>query len=118
MFAFQAARAKSIAVQMRVEPDFFVRAFDDGRMVGVAVMSSDMRGGWIKRLASDLESRRRGVAKALVYECERLLKVHDLRLFCALIEDSNVASKKLFKSCGYVEHEDIQYFNKRENDDV
>lgn len=109
---------ESVAVQMRVEPGSFVGAFDDGRLVGVAVMSSDMRRGWINRLAVDPGSRRKGVAKALVYECERVLKVHGLRLFCALIEDSNVASKKLFKSCGYVEHEDIKYFSKRENDDV
>jgi ribosomal protein S18 acetylase RimI-like enzyme len=108
----------SVAVQMGVEPDFFVGAFDDGRLVGVAVMSSDMRRGWINRLAVDPESRRRGVGKALVYECERVLQVHGLRLFCALIEDSNFASKKLFKSCGYVEHEDIKYFSKRENNAV
>jgi ribosomal protein S18 acetylase RimI-like enzyme len=103
---------------MEVEPEFFVGTFDDGRLVGVAVMSSDMRRGWINRLAVDPESRRRGIAEALVYECEMVLKVHGLRLFCALIEDSNVASKKLFKSCGYVEHEGIKYFSKRENDAV
>jgi ribosomal protein S18 acetylase RimI-like enzyme len=109
---------ESVAVQMGIEPDFFVGTFDGGRMVGVAVMSSDMRRGWINRLAVDPASRRRGVAKALVHECERVLKTHGLRLFCALIEDSNVASKKLFKSCGYIEHEDIKYFSKRESDDV
>jgi ribosomal protein S18 acetylase RimI-like enzyme len=107
-----------VAAQMRVEPDFFVGAFDGGRLVGVAVMSSDLRRGWINRLAVDPEVRRRGVAKALVLECERVLRVHGLRLFCALIENSNVASKKLFRSCGYVEHEDITYFSKRESDDV
>ena len=109
---------KSVAMQMKVEPDFFVGAFDGGRMVGVAIISSDMRRGWINRLAVDPESRRRGVGKTLVCECERVLKAHGLRLFCALIDDSNVASKKLFKACGYVEHEDIKYFSKRENDDV
>ena len=108
----------SVAVQMGVEPDSFVGAFDDGRLIGVAVMSSDMRRGWINRLVVDPKSRRRGVAKALVQKCERVLKGHGLKLFCVLIEDSNVASKKLFKSCGYVEHEDIKYFSKRENDYV
>ncbi len=109
---------ESVAVQMGVEPDFFVGAFYGGRLVGVAVLSSDLRRGWINRLAVDPEFRGRGVAKALVHECERVLKMHGLRLFCALIEDSNVASKKLFMSCGYVKHEDIKYFSKRESDDV
>jgi ribosomal protein S18 acetylase RimI-like enzyme len=109
---------ENVAAQMRVEPDFFVGGFVSGRLVGVAVMSSDLRRGWINRLAVDQGFRRRGVAKALVFECERVLRAHGLRLFCALIEDANVASKKLFRSCGYVEHEDITYFSKRESDDV
>jgi len=109
---------ENVAAQMRVEPDFFVGVFDGDRMVGLAVMSSDLRRGWINRLAVDPSFRRRGVAKALILECERVLRTHGLRLFCALVDDANVASKKLFKSCGYVEHEDIKYFSKRESDDV
>lgn len=109
---------ESVAKQMKVEPDFFIGAFNDDHMIGVAVMSSDMRRGWINRLAVNPDSRHGGVGKALVQECERVLKAHGLRLFCALIEDTNITSKKLFKSCGYVEHEDIKYLSKRENDYV
>lgn len=35
-----------------------------------------------------------------------------MKIICALIEDSNKASKKLFRKCGYVEHRDIIYFSK------
>ncbi len=109
---------ENVGAQMNAEPDFFVGAFEGGRLVGVAVMSSDLRRGWINRLAVDPGFRRRGIAKVLVHECERVMQKHGLRLFCALIDDSNVASKILFRSCGYVEHEDITYFSKRESDEV
>lgn len=109
---------EAIRVQMRANPDFFIGAFMDSRLVGVAIISSDLRKGWINRLAIDPDHRRLGFAKALICECERTLRKHGLRMFCALIENSNVSSKELFKRCGYVEHDDIIYFSKRENDDV
>jgi L-amino acid N-acyltransferase YncA len=54
----------------------------------------------------------------LVAEAERVLRKHGIKIFCALIEDGNEASKRLFKKCGYVEHRDIIYFSKRESNDV
>ena len=41
-----------------------------------------------------------------------------MRLFCALIETSNIASQELFEKSGYVKHRDIMYFSKRDSDDV
>lgn len=108
----------AIAVQMRANPEFFLGVFEDNRLVGVAVLSSDMRRGWINRLAIDPDYRNRGFAKALISESERIFRKHGLGIFCALIEDYNIASKKLFKKCGYVEHHDILYFSKRDSEEV
>ncbi|MEM3788377.1 MAG: GNAT family N-acetyltransferase [Candidatus Bathyarchaeia archaeon] len=107
-----------IARQMSANPEFFLGAFENGRLVGAVIISSDGRKGWINRLAVDPDFRRRGVAKALITEAERVLESHGLKIFCALIEDENEASKRLFRKCGYVEHRDIIYFSKRESDDV
>ena len=41
-----------------------------------------------------------------------------MRLFCVLMETSNIASQELFEESGYVKHRDIVYFSKRDNDDV
>jgi GNAT superfamily N-acetyltransferase len=109
---------QAIATQMKANPDFFLGAFEGNCLIGTVIISCDMRKGWINRLAVDPEYRLHGVAKALIAESEKILRKHGIRIVCALIEDYNVASKKLFKKLGYVEHHDIIYFSKRENEEV
>jgi ribosomal protein S18 acetylase RimI-like enzyme len=109
---------KAVTAQMEINPGFFLGAFEDGSLVGVAVLSSDTRKGWINRLAVDPDYRQRGIAKALIAESEKILRKHGLGIFCALIEDYNTKSKELFKECGYEERRDIVYFSKRDSDKV
>jgi ribosomal protein S18 acetylase RimI-like enzyme len=109
---------RAIEMQISANCDFFLGAFEDGHLVGTAVLSNDMRKGWINRLAVDPDYRRRGVAKALIEESEKTLRNHGLKIFCSLIEGSNKASKALFKKCGYSEYTDISYFTKRDSDAV
>ncbi len=111
-------RREAIAAEMKLSPDFFLGAFDEERLVGVAVVSCDSRKGWINRLAVHPDYRRRGIAVDLIDECENVIRKRGLKLFCALIEESNRSSIRLFKKLGYVEHRDIIYFCKRESDDV
>lgn len=109
---------KAIAAQMKANPEFFLGAFEDNRLVGTVIISCDLRKGWINRLAVDPDYRHRGIGKALIVESEKTLRKYGIRIFCALIEDYNVASKELFKECGYVEHHDIIYFSKRDSTEV
>jgi ribosomal protein S18 acetylase RimI-like enzyme len=107
---------ESIARQMNLNPDFFLGAFEQDRLIGVAVLSCDMRKGWINRLAVAPECRRKGVARALITESEGTLRTRGINLFCALIDADNTPSKELFKKCGYAEHNDIAYFSKRDSE--
>jgi len=50
-------RKDAIQSQMAANPDFFIGAFEDNRLVGVVVASTDGRRGWINRLAVDPECR-------------------------------------------------------------
>ena len=109
---------EAMTVQMKANPDFFLGTFEDSNLVGVVVLSCDVRKGWINRLAVDPDYRHRGIAKALIAESERTLRKRGIRIFCVLIEDYNAISKKLFEECGYVEHRDITYFSKRGSDEV
>ena len=109
-------RKEAVQAQMVANPDFFLGAYEDDRLVGAVVATSDGRKGWINRLAVDPDFRGRGVAEALIAESEKTLRKHGLRIFCALIEDYNKSSMQLFKKCGYKEHGDIVYFSKRDNE--
>lgn len=109
---------EAIAEQMKINPDFFLGAFEGNHLVGTVIVSCDTRKGWINRLAVDPDRRQRGIAKALIGESESTLRERGIRIFCALIEDYNTVSKKLFSECGYIEHQDIMYFSKRDSDEV
>lgn len=103
---------------MAANPHFFFGAFENDCLVGAVVLSSDMRRGWINRLAVDPRYRRRGIAQALIAESEKVLKKAGIPVISAHIEDWNVASQKLFRKCGYAEHRDVIYFSKRDSDEV
>lgn len=109
---------EALATQMKANPSFFLGAFEDNRLVGVAILSCDLRKGWINRLAVDPHYQRRGIAKALVEEAEKVLRKHGVKIFCALVEDKNVTSREFLKKCGYIEHRDIIYFSKRDSDEI
>jgi N-acetylglutamate synthase-like GNAT family acetyltransferase len=109
---------EAIAAEMKTNPDFFLGAFENNSLVGTVIISCDLRKGWINRLAVDPDHRHHGIAKALISESERTLRKHGIKIFCALIEDYNATSKKLFKECGYVEHHEITYFSKRDSNEI
>jgi len=108
---------EAIAAEMKANPEFFIGAFEDNRLIGISIVTCDTRRGWINRLAVDPDYQKRGVAKILVAESEKILRKHGIRVFCALVDDDNAASQALFKECGYVNH-DITYFSKRDSDEV
>jgi ribosomal protein S18 acetylase RimI-like enzyme len=108
---------EAIAAEMKANPEFFIGAFEDNRLIGISIVTCDTRRGWINRLAVDPDYQKRGVARILVTESEKILRKHGIKVFCALVDDDNVASQALFKECGYVSH-DITYFSKRDSDEV
>jgi ribosomal protein S18 acetylase RimI-like enzyme len=109
---------EAISSEMADNPEFFLGAFERDRLIGVVIISCDIRKGWINRLVVDPEYRYRGVAKTLIAESERILRARGVRLFGVLIDADNISSKELFRKCGYVEHHDIAYFSKRDSEEV
>ena len=109
---------EAVATQLKANPDLFLGAFEDNHLVGAVIISCDTRKGWINRLAVDPDHRHRGIGKDLITESERILRKRANRIFCALIEDNNTKSKRLFKKSGYIEHRDIIYLSKRDSNEV
>jgi len=104
---------ENLRMQWAAQPKFFIGAFDDDVLVGVAIATDDGRKGWINRLAVVPEARGRGVAKAIVAECERIFRDMGRVVFCIMIEGENDASEHLFEGLGYKHEKDIRYYAKR-----
>jgi ribosomal protein S18 acetylase RimI-like enzyme len=109
---------EAVEAQIAANPDLCIGVFEENRIAGVVLATTDGRKGWINRLAMDPDCRQRGVAKTLIHEAETALRKHRIRIFCALIERGNTTSMRLFKASGYREHVDIIYFSKRASSQV
>lgn len=107
-----------VAAQLAFPGTFFLVAETDGETAGTLIATHDGRKGWINRLAVRPSLRQRGVAAALVAEGERRLAEGGIRIIAVLVEDWNHTSLEVFSRLGYLRHDDIVYFTKREDPDV
>lgn len=101
--------------QMKANPEFFIGAEIEGRLVGVIIATHDTRRGYLNRIAVDPDFRRRGVAQLLTRKAEEFLRSKGIKVITLLIERKNAESRSLVKKMGYVEHPDIIYYSKRQS---
>ncbi len=91
---------------------------EDGRLIGVVIVTNDTRKGWINRLAIEPAYRRQGYGEQLVQAAEDALRETGMHLIAAFIEEGNEASLALFEKLGYATHEHIYYVSKRDSADA
>jgi ribosomal protein S18 acetylase RimI-like enzyme len=91
---------------------------EDRKLIGVVIVTSDTRKGWINRLAIDPDYRRKGYGEQLIHAAEETLREAGLHMTAAFIEDSNAASLGLFEKLGYVPHPTVVYVSKRDSADA
>jgi ribosomal protein S18 acetylase RimI-like enzyme len=103
--------------QMERGSSIFLVAEDQGRIVGVVLVTHDLRKGWLNRLAVPPEEQGRGIAKQLVHRAEEELSAQGIGVFAVQIHEDNERSRKLFAELGYKEHSDIVYCSKRSGPD-
>lgn len=108
----------SVSAQMMRDPDLFLGAFQENRLVGAVIGTFDGRKGWINRLAVDPREGRRGIAQSLIEEIENALEDRGARVIAVLVEAGNASSLGLFQKCGYTTHRDILYLTKRDSNQV
>ncbi len=100
------------------DPELFIGAFEEGRMIGVILGTDDRRKGYVNRLAVMPDRRGSGIAKMLVERCESVFRARGRQVICTMIEEYNDESKALFTSVGYKREDEIVYYTKREAEDV
>ncbi len=91
---------------------FYLGAFDEERLIGVAIGTDEGRKGWINRVAVSPGHRRKGLAARLIAWCEKEFARRGRGLVCALVEDWNGTSLALMRKEGYVLRKDIFYLRK------
>jgi len=91
---------------------------EDGKLIGVVIVTNDSRKGWINRLAIDPDRQRKGYGKQLVQAGEDALHEAGIHLIAAFIEEGNLASLSLFEKLGYATHQHLYYVSKRDTADA
>jgi len=105
-----------VSKELEINPDLFLVAEEDCRIIGSIFATYDGRKGWLNRVAVDPEFQGKGLGRKLCLDAEKILHKKGCRVFAMQIHDSNERSKQMAKSLGYEERSDIIYFRKKDNE--
>ena len=108
---------ENIAKELREQPEYWIGAYDDNKLVGIIVGTDDGRKGWINRLAVKKVYRGNGIGTKLVRLLEEKFEEKGFKIWAALIEPDNPKSMEFFEKMGF-EDSNIKYYSKRESDKV
>jgi len=87
----------------------------EGKLIGVIVVTHDSRKGWLNRLAVDPGWRRQGIGLRLIREAEDYLHNQGIQVIAVLINSDNERSTATFQQAGYNLEPDVLYLSKRPN---
>jgi len=92
-----------IAKKLSRDPDLFLVAEEDDRIVGVIMGAWDGRRGWLHHLAVAPAYQGRGIGTALLAEVERQLRAKGCLKVNLLVHRDNEGARRLYQSLGYEE---------------
>jgi len=95
--------APEVAKKLERDPDLFLVAEAEGRIVGVIMGAWDGRRGWLHHLAVAEAYRGQGIGAALVREVEDRLRAKGCLKVNLLVRAENVAARRLYERLGYEE---------------
>ena len=98
--------------QLARDSSIYLVAEDRGSIVGVLLVTHDLRKGRLNRLAVPPEEQGKGIAKELVRRAEEELASLGVRIMAVQVHESNERSRALFAELGYQEHRDIVHCSK------
>jgi ribosomal protein S18 acetylase RimI-like enzyme len=92
---------KDIARKLKVNPEWFLVAEVDMKVVGVLMAGYEGRRGWINSFAVDPAHRRHGVGRALMAEAERLLRAAGCPKINLQVRPDNEDVVEFYRRLGY-----------------
>jgi ribosomal protein S18 acetylase RimI-like enzyme len=104
---------EDVKLKLQRDPDLFLVAVQDDRIVGSIMGGWDGRRGWIYHLAVKPEHQRKGIGVGLVREVEKRLVVKGARKVNAQVYKWNERSSEFFKAIGYEAQPDLTMIGKQ-----
>ena len=96
-----------IQSKLRIQPDLFFVATEDGKLVGTAMSGFDGHRGWVYYVAVHPDDRRRGIGSALMKRVEEALFEIGCPKLNLQIRADNVQVQSFYESLGYLVEERI-----------
>lgn len=96
---------KDIQRKLLVQPELFLVACDNARVVGSVMAGYDGHRGWINYLAVAPQRRREGIARRLMEQAERLLLQAGCPKINLQIRQANGEVQAFYRALGYTADE-------------
>jgi ribosomal protein S18 acetylase RimI-like enzyme len=103
---------KDIARKLKVRPDLFLVALLDNTIVGTVMVGYEGHRGWINYLGVCPNHRRRGIARQMMDEAERLLRLEGCPKINLQVRTSNTEVLAFYRAIGYLP-DDVVSLGKR-----
>jgi len=104
---------EDVKLKLQRDPDLFLVAVQDDRIVGSIMGGWDGRRGWIYHLAVKPEHQQKGIGVGLVREVEERLVAKGARKVNAQVYKWNERSSEFFKAIGYEPQPDLTMIGKQ-----
>jgi ribosomal protein S18 acetylase RimI-like enzyme len=108
---------KDIARKLKVDPELFVVAVENGELVASAMGGYEGHRGWVNYLAVRPDLRRRGIGRKLMLRLEGDLKARGCPKINLQIRTSNAAAVGFYRALGYDVDEVVSMGKRLERDD-
>lgn len=89
--------------KMAFQPELFLAATCDGRLVGTVMAGDEGRRGWINLLAVDPNLRRKGIGRRLMHEAETRLRATGCPKINLQVRETNPEAIAFYKRLGYTD---------------
>lgn len=109
---------KDISRKLQVGPELFLVGLLDGRIIASVMAGYEGHRGWMNYLAVAPEHQRRGYARAIVDEAERLLRAAGCPKINLQVRTSNHGVLEFYRRLGYSVDDVVSLGKRLEHDDT
>lgn len=93
---------EDIERKLKIQPELFLVAEDEGEILGTAMAGYDGHRGWVYYVAASPEHRRKGIGRALMERVESDLAKMGCHKLNLQVRGSNRDAVEFYKRLGYV----------------